>query len=613
MLRNEGETISAKGGLAQFQPTKDKVHLSDDLATALGWNAGNDLLISSFLHPDDSEDLIKSLHEISTGEMSGAVSRTRVCDFSGGFRTLDWSFFRTTEPSTVCGVGMLVSKESTANTSRLLKEVVEGMHDGFAIYDPEDRLILSNSAFRSVLPGFLPAKLHGLTFEQLAELCRRFGVYDDVGAEPEKYIATRIAAHRSGNSVMFQTLRSGRVERIEERRLPSGHIVALHADVTDLHRDSIASKRKTTATLDFFSVISHELRTPLVGLIGMLDELGEAKSDDERARIMKIIRRSGENLMTIANGALDLAKIEEGHMEIEEETFDPVESLTPVVERYALISRNKNLGFVADMKGDIGLRAGDPVRYAQIVENLLSNAIKFTEKGEVSLRVARESGDVITIEVTDTGIGIPPAFITRMMQPFTQADPTLTRKYGGTGLGLSVVSHLVSVMGGTIKCTSFPEHGATFTVHLPLKPATLPETTDAQNPETRSFSFSGKRVLIADDNEINRTVLEAFCQRMQFETILASDGEEALRKALSTDFDLLLLDISMPKIDGVEVVSQLRQRQKYSAIPIIAVTANVLAHELTIYEEAGFDACLTKPFRRHDLGIAVARFLVPDA
>lgn len=613
MLQNESEALPAKGGMARIRPSENTVHLSAELATALGWNAAQDLTFTSFLHPSDRDGILRTVDGITAGTLPGAVSRSRVSDFSGSFQPLDWSFIRTPDRGIVCGVGMLVSRDFPVNPLGLLKEVVDGMHDGFAIYDPDDRLILSNAAFRSVLPEFGPSKWHGLEFAQIAELCRRYGVYDDVGADPDKYLASRIAAHRSGNSVMFQTLRSGRVERIEERRLPSGHIVGVHADVTDLHRDSIASKRKANATLDFVSVISHELRTPLVGLLGMLDELQETKSEDDRARITTVMRRSGDSLLKIANNALDLAKIEKGQMEFHQEVFDPVETLGPVVERYALISRNKDIAFEAVMNGDIGHRTGDPVKFAQIVENLLSNSVKFTEKGQVSLKMAKEAGDMISIEVADTGIGIPPAFISRMMEPFTQADPKLTRKYGGSGLGLSVVSHLVSLLGGTIRCTSVPDQGATFTIQLPLKTAGQPSDRKTLADDTPSLSFSGKRVLIADDNEINRTVLSSFCQRMLCETTLAADGEEALAKALGGAFDLVMLDISMPKIDGMEVVAQLRQRPQYQKTPVIAVTANAFSHELDAYSKAGFDACLTKPFLRKDLGQVMARFMVPDA
>lgn len=612
MLRNIGETVPARGGVARFLPKEGSVKMSLDLAICLGWNAPHEIPIASFLHPDDCSDVLATVTAISSGEMSGAISRSRVVDCGGVFRTLDWSFLRNSDPSVVCGVGMLQVGGDRVNTGRLLKEVVEGMTDGFAIYDPDDRLILSNAAYRAVLPGFSASKLHGLQFSELAELYSRLGVYDAVGTDQKKYVAARIAAHRSGHSVLFQTQRCGRVERIEERRLPSGHIVAVHADVTEMYRDSQEVQQKAKATLDFVSVISHELRTPLVGLIGMLDEFVDATTEEERDRIVTTIKRSSDHLMNIANSALDLAKIEQGKMQLEQKPFDPVDSLSSVIDRYALISRNKNLKFVANLKDDLGLRSGDSMKFTQIVENLLSNAVKFTSQGQVELSLTKEVDEIVRIVVTDTGIGISPSFISQMMKPFMQADASLTRQYGGTGLGLSVVSHLVKLMGGTISCTSNLGEGATFTVHLPLPFATEAKAVEPSADGDLALSFAGKRVLIADDNEINRAVMNGLFQRMQFETTLAKDGEEALSMAIAGRYDLVILDISMPKIDGIEVLHQLRQLGQYLDTPIIAVTANVLPHEMTAYKKAGFDACITKPFRRKDLATVLVRFMAPE-
>lgn len=612
MLRNAGETLPARGGSARFDPKQSFVHMSIELATALGWNGPQKMPVRSFLHPDDCDGIVETINAIASGDLPGAVSRSRVSDSVGVVQFLDWSFFRSPDPRFVHSVGMLVPSSKRGIASRLLKDVVEVMHDGFAIYDPDDRLILSNEAFRSVLPGYGPTKLSGLRFSEIAELCHRHGVYGEAGGDSKDYLASRIAAHQSGQSVTFQKLASGRVERIEERRLPSGHIVAVHADVTDLHKENIASKQKASATLEFISVISHELRTPLVGLLGMLDELGAASTAEDQDRILKIMRQSGEHLLSIANTTLDLAKIEAGRMEVDQEPFDPADSLVATIERYALISQKKNIEFVADIES-IGLRIGDPLKFVQVVENLLSNAVKFTNEGQVRLTLAQDAEEVIKIEVQDTGIGVPPEFLSKMMQPFMQADLSLTRRYGGTGLGLSVVCNLVQLMGGTITCTSALDCGTTFTLRLPLRSATLPAVTKPDDIDVKAPNFAGKHVLIADDNEINRIVLDSFLQKMKFTTDLAVDGEEALSKALTHIYDLVVLDISMPKIDGIDVLRQLRQRSHYSETPIIAVTANVLPNELEAYKAAGFDVCLTKPFRRKDLGEVLTQLLPQSA
>lgn len=599
---NVGRGAPTNGGGLRFLPRQNACEVSEDLAKALGYAAPQRFSINDWVYPADLPALTHIIAALLNGEQTAAVARCLVRDHDDVFQQLGLTLVADADPDCIFAIGVLLAPSDQPDRPDLLKEVVEALPDGFAIFDPEDRLLVCNGAYRAVFDLGEQGSITGLTFEEIARRCFEIGLYDNNGVDPKEYLRTRIASHKAGTGVIILEMPSGRVERIEEVRLPSGHTVGFHADVTALYRESRAARSDARAKSDFLSVMSHEIRTPLVGLIGMLDLLHDARTKKDRERIESVMREAGSRLTSIVNEVLDLSKIESGRMILDHVEFSPAKVLRPIVQRH-MVEAERNgveLHFHAD-KG-LAIRVGDSLRLGQIVDNLLSNAVKFTPKGRISLVVSDTPDGVLQIDLSDTGIGMPPEFQSRVMQPFEQADPSVVRKYGGTGLGTAIVGQLTKLFGGQVKFSSSVGVGTRFVVSLPLPIA----ATKAKVPKPVAVQplrndFSDLHALVADDNDINRLVLTSFLSKLNVRFEQAENGREALEAAQSGDFDLILLDISMPEMDGVEVMRRLRDIDRFKETPILAVTANALKHDLDAYRAKGFSDCITKPFSYAEL------------
>ena len=367
----------------------------------------------------------------------------------------------------------------------------------------------------------------------------------------------------------------------------------------------------------FLANMSHEIRTPLNGVLGMAEVL-EAQLNDPRKKAMAhVIRQSGELLLRVINDILDMSKIEAGKMEIEAAPFTPAEAIRNIEDLHRLRAEEKGLGFEVFIgAGADRPRLGDPLRLQQIVGNIVGNAIKFTERGSVALLVSARPGQPLEIEVRDTGIGMTEAQQARLFRAFEQAEAGTARRFGGTGLGMAIVRSLVDMMGGAITVQSAPGSGTAVKISLPL-PETQPvSAADAPRPAPAeatpsaprsTLPLAGARLLVADDSEVNRMVLEAMLAGTGAELIMACDGGEALalwNRLLEQDAppDALLLDISMPVMDGTELLARIRgSDMRGMAVAAIAITANAMPDQVAAYLAAGFQAHVAKPFRRDTL------------
>jgi CheY-like chemotaxis protein len=360
--------------------------------------------------------------------------------------------------------------------------------------------------------------------------------------------------------------------------------------------------------------MSHEIRTPLNGVLGMAELLDTTLSEPRQKLMIRTIRNSGEVLLSILNNILDMSKIESGKLELEQVAFNPAELARQVEAVYALQAEEKGLEFevLTSLGSEMG-RLGDPYRIVQILHNLLSNALKFTDKGGVTLKLACRAGKPMTIEVTDSGIGMTPEQTARVFDSFEQADGSVTRRFGGTGLGMSIVRQLVTLMGGEIAITSMPDRGTVARVTLPLPEADLPATGNTTVPVTGAeVRLDGRRLLIADDSATNRLVLQEMLADTGADITLVEDGLQAVAMWKSRSFDLLLLDISMPVMDGLTALKNIRAAEAgmgKTAVPAIAVTANAMAHQVADYIVGGFDSHLSKPFRRQELLHAIVTLM----
>ena len=375
-----------------------------------------------------------------------------------------------------------------------------------------------------------------------------------------------------------------------------------------------AAEAANEAKSQFLATMSHEIRTPLNGVLGMAQAIATDELSERQSERVAIIRQSGEALLAILNDILDLSKIEAGKLEIENVRFDLREVARGAHAAFTNLANRQGLSFCLDVEGAHGVYMGDPVRIRQILYNLISNAMKFTEVGEVRVHL-RETGGELTMIVSDTGIGMTPDVLQRLFQRFTQADSSTTRRFGGTGLGLAICRRLAEAMGGSITADSEPGQGSRFTVKLALErvddePSSAPADVPAP-PKTVTME-DGVRVLAAEDNAINQLVLKTLLLQVGIQPHMVNDGEAALEAWRDEEWDLILMDVQMPRMDGPTATAKIREIERREArrrTPIVALTANAMADQVARYMAAGMDDLLAKPIEVDALFRVLNRYL----
>ncbi|MDP3853778.1 ATP-binding protein [Phenylobacterium sp.] len=386
----------------------------------------------------------------------------------------------------------------------------------------------------------------------------------------------------------------GALQNITERKAAERALLQAKEDA------ETANRAKST----FLATMSHEIRTPLNGVLGMAQAMAmDALTDPQRERL-DVIRQSGETLLAILNDVLDLSKIEAGKFELEEAPFDIAELARGAHAAFSAIAGKKGLSFdLAIAPTAQGVYRGDSTRVRQILYNLVSNALKFTEAGEVRVTVDR-AGDGLRLTVADTGIGIPPDRLASLFQKFEQADASTTRRYGGTGLGLAICRELASLMGGVVDATSLPGRGTTFVVKLPLArmgdsvPLLAPPPSPAETASVDHGEAAHLKVLAAEDNAVNQLVLRTLLQQIGIEPFIVDNGALAVEAWNHEAWDVILMDVQMPEMDGPTATAVIRAAEAAEGrprTPIIALTANAMAHQVAEYSAAGMDGFVAKP------------------
>jgi len=352
----------------------------------------------------------------------------------------------------------------------------------------------------------------------------------------------------------------------------------------------------------FLSQMSHEIRTPMNGVIGSLDLIDEEELDSEKREHLKRAKNSGQHLLTVINEILQFYELEEGKITYYQQSFDLINTCHQVIEIVLPLSQQKNIELNLDYSPVIsGGWLGDQQKIKQVLLNLLGNAIKFTSEGEVNLKL-RQISQGIRIEVTDTGIGIPKDQIENIFESFTQASQGNSRKFSGTGLGLSISQRFVQGMGGKIGVESQRGKGSTFWFELPLERSELQPDPEVNKVELNNFS--GRKALVVDDDIVNRVIAKSYLENLGLEVDQAVDGKDCITKFKEQKYDLIIMDLQMPELDGFEATEQIRQREKelgQNPVPILAFSASILGTVWERCQSVGMDGYVGKPFRSEEL------------
>jgi PAS domain S-box-containing protein len=404
--------------------------------------------------------------------------------------------------------------------------------------------------------------------------------------------------------------------------------VCLCQDVTERNRtnaelaiardDAVEASKLKSA---FLANMSHEIRTPMNGVIGMNELLLDTELTDEQREYAEQVASSGAQMLAIISDILDVSKIEAGRLELDVTDFalhDTIEQTCAIVGPQADAQGTKvEVHIDADVPRSVG---GDCGRLGQVLLNLVSNAVKFTTGGEVAIHVSARprSGEdfVVRIEVADTGIGIEPAVLDRMFEPFTQADISTTRNYGGTGLGLTIARELIELMGGTVGAESKPRQGSTFWFELafsaPVATDRRPPSVDRVSPAAPPLWLTAPLLLVAEDNAVNQIIAVAALERCGCRVEVVGDGRQALEALSAHRYDAVLMDCQMPEMDGYEATVELRRRENGARhTPVIAMTAHAMTGDRENCLEAGMDDYISKPIRRQQLLDTLRRWIPP--
>jgi signal transduction histidine kinase/CheY-like chemotaxis protein len=388
-----------------------------------------------------------------------------------------------------------------------------------------------------------------------------------------------------------------------------------HQAMAQLIQTREEAEKANNAKSDFLAMMSHELRTPMNGVLGMLQLLETTDMTEEQVEYAALASESTEHLLKVINDILDFSRIERSELELEHIPFNLADLIASCAQSFSHSAAQRGLDLALTIPED--MRAlqvqGDPTRIRQILVNLMGNALKFTEHGRVSIEPQWQSLDHellwFTCTVRDSGIGISSERLELMFDAFQQADSSISRRYGGTGLGLPIARTLAERMGGTLRAQSEEGVGSVFTLEIPLAlyKQSLPERLP--RPLTGDGHGEGRNVLLVEDNPVNQTVIEAMLRSLGFTVSVATDGAQAVRSAESLIFEAILMDCRLPIIDGYEATRQIRQLPGCADMPIIALTANALQGDREACLSAGMNDYLAKPFKRTDLQQILQRWV----
>ncbi len=488
-------------------------------------------------------------------------------------------------------LNLFISKRREQQVRQFLEDILGSMDEGLVVIDAYHIVRQVNPKLEELI-GLNGAEIVGRPFSSL------FADQSETGIEE----SDRVLLHSSGERIPVRLLSAS----LSSDQNSGSRVLLLH-DIRELL--SAESQRQASRAKDeFLASMSHEMRTPLAAIIGNSELLMESAQGEREQQLLRRIEVSGRQQLAKIRDVLEVSRIEQGAVEVLEEPFDLSSLVADLQYLYSIQAEEKGLVLqvVQQDLPEFPL-LGDPEHLQQVLHNLLDNAIKFTEKGAVSLTVWC-SEQQVHFRVQDSGIGIEPEVMEKLFERFHQADSSISRGFGGSGLGLYIADNLAVLMGGSIEVSSEPGQGAAFQFNLPY--AKDEEKLGTLSEAAQATRFRG-RVLIAEDTPEMWMLVESLLQSMGIVTEVAKNGQEAMEMALGNSFDLILMDMQMPVMDGIEATEILRQ-VGYTQ-PISALTANIMPEHRRRFEEAGCDAFLTKPVDRQALLQVLRRYLEPAA
>ena len=489
-----------------------------------------------------------------------------------------------------------------------LRTATNAMPSALALFDAKDRLVVWNTTFEMVMGPRRENVREGMPLSEMAAAMPppRDGQFEPApldGATPRQQSRTEFLI--AGDQWI-------RVDRVPTE---DGGLLTLGTDITEIRKSAAQladaldrAEAANRSKSEFLATMSHEIRTPLNGVLGMAQALQrDAPTPAQRERL-DVIQSAGEVLLALLNDVLDISKIESGKIELEDGVLDAGALAASVQATFSALAAEKDVSLELDVAPAANASwRGDPARVRQILQNLVSNAVKFTERGSVSISVDHD-GQALILKVADTGLGIALSHQARIFERFAQADASTTRRYGGSGLGLAICKALVDLMGGEIALDSAAGRGSTFIVRLPLARSIEPAIAGGAASSEAVTRNPNLRILAAEDHSINQLVLKTLLGQLGFDPVMVANGEEALRAWEADPWDVVLMDVQMPVMDGPTAARRIREIELKTGrrrTPIIALTANAMTHHAAEYAASGMDCLVPKPIKLIELVQAI--------
>ena len=496
------------------------------------------------------------------------------------------------------------------NREAKFKGIIDNFHLGLLEVAPDGRILQANESFCE-MSGFSSEELQGQDGGELL-----------LDSEERKRMKVRNASRIVGEEAVYELRVFNKKKELRYWLVSAAPLlgddgqvhgsIGIHWDITEMKQLEFELKgarykaeESSKAKAMFLANMSHEIRTPLNGIVGMAEQLAQTQLDADQRYFIDIMRSASSTLLSIINDVLDISKIESGKFSIEITPFNLNETVRQTLSVFGEKAKQTNISLDIELMDDLGImHLGDPHRLSQVLFNIVGNAMKFTQAGyvRVTSHLARGENDIclVSFSIEDTGVGMDMAYLTKVFEAFTQEDASVTRKFGGSGLGLSIARNILHIMGGTIEIESEKGKGTRVNIRIPMRISNEKTKKDIVEMTDLQMSLKGLRILAVEDNELNRMVLQVILKKCEVVVTIAHNGQEAIDHIQQQEFDLVLMDVQMPIVDGLEATKYIREELKLTT-PIIGLSANAMREEVEICKQAGMNDYLVKPYSERAL------------